>query len=96
VSAEPELDLVNQSSGAYIFRPSQKFPNATLVPETPVLTVSRGALVQEVRIEVNSWISQIVRLPATAAHLEVLALLLSFPLPLASSPISSSLSKQYH
>lgn len=71
VSAEPETDLNNQSSGAYIFRPSRKFPNATLVPETPVLTVSRGPVTQEVRIEVNSWISQIVRLSTSSEHLEL-------------------------
>lgn len=75
VSAEPEFDgVTNQSSGAYIFRPSHRFPSATPVElqgGVPKLSVNKGAIVQEVRIEVNSWITQIVRLSTLARHLEV-------------------------
>ncbi|XP_042461803.1 alpha-mannosidase At3g26720-like isoform X1 [Zingiber officinale] len=57
-----------QASGAYVFRPSGKFPiESDKVP----LTILEGPLLHEVHQQINSWIHQITRLHKTNEHVEV-------------------------
>jgi lysosomal alpha-mannosidase len=49
----------NQASGAYIFRPLENSSNA--VGDTVSVTSTSGNLVDEVRQQVNDWITQIIR-----------------------------------
>ncbi|KYB25900.1 lysosomal alpha-mannosidase-like precursor [Tribolium castaneum] len=48
-----------QASGAYIFRPKEN--EATVVSDSVTVTSTTGTLVDEVRQQVNDWITQIIR-----------------------------------
>ncbi|XP_062099289.1 alpha-mannosidase-like isoform X7 [Humulus lupulus] len=54
-------DFDSQASGAYIFRPNGAPP--TVVSRSVPLKVIRGALVDEIHQEFNSWIYQIGPIP---------------------------------
>ncbi|CAL9037049.1 probable alpha-mannosidase At5g13980 [Musa acuminata AAA Group] len=58
-----------QASGAYVFRPSGKFPiqSEKKVP----LTILQGPLLHEVHQQISSWIYQVTRIYKTKEHLEV-------------------------
>jgi lysosomal alpha-mannosidase len=49
----------NQASGAYIFRPIEN--SSTVVGDTVSVTSTSGNLVDEVRQQVNDWVTQIIR-----------------------------------
>ncbi|WOL03753.1 putative alpha-mannosidase [Canna indica] len=58
-----------QASGAYIFRPSGKFP--IKLEEKVPLTILEGPLIHEVHQQINSWIYQVTRIYKTKEHVEV-------------------------
>nr|BET03731.1 alpha-mannosidase [Allium cepa] len=57
-----------QASGAYIFRPDDKFP---IKPKYQDSTVVQGSLVDEVHQQINPWIYQITRAYKAKEHVEV-------------------------
>ncbi|XP_062846006.1 lysosomal alpha-mannosidase [Trichomycterus rosablanca] len=59
----------SQPSGAYIFRPSSSTP--FIVNKKPEVTVLQNSVVQEVRQQFSSWVSQVVRLYAESRELEL-------------------------
>ncbi|EEF31544.1 lysosomal alpha-mannosidase, putative [Ricinus communis] len=60
---------LQQSSGAYIFRPNGSPP--TIVARTVPLKVNRGPVVDEVHQQFNSWIYQVTRLYKDKEHAEI-------------------------
>ncbi|KDP43185.1 hypothetical protein JCGZ_22737 [Jatropha curcas] len=60
---------VQQSSGAYIFRPNGFPPN--IVARKVPLKVYRGPVVDEVHQQFNSWIYQVTRLYKNKEHAEI-------------------------
>ncbi|KAJ9189777.1 hypothetical protein P3X46_001031 [Hevea brasiliensis] len=68
-SGNDGTDKDPQASGAYVFRPNGTFPikSENQVP----LTFVRGPLLDEVRQQINPWISQITRIYKGKEHAEV-------------------------
>ncbi|KAL5566033.1 hypothetical protein UlMin_029197, partial [Ulmus minor] len=62
-------DIDAQASGAYIFRPNGAPP--TIISRTVPLKVIRGALVDEIHQQFNSWIYQVTRLYKDKDYAEV-------------------------
>ncbi|KAJ3678236.1 hypothetical protein LUZ60_002039 [Juncus effusus] len=62
---EPET----QSSGAYVFRPNSTI---SIAPKNKVpIAVYRGPILDEVHVEINSWIYQIIRVYKNKEHVEI-------------------------
>lgn len=59
--------FINRSSGAYIFRPTDK---ARSVAETTKFAIFMGNLVSEVHQEFNEWVSQVIRVYADQSLVE--------------------------
>ncbi|KAK9113343.1 hypothetical protein Syun_020140 [Stephania yunnanensis] len=62
-------DKVPQASGAYIFRPNGTFLIKS--EEKVPLTILRGPLLDELHQQINSWISQTIRVYKAKEHVEV-------------------------
>nr|CAD7458127.1 unnamed protein product [Timema tahoe] len=61
-------EVLNRSSGAYIFRPISLEP--TSISETVSTSVHRGVLVEEVHQVLNDWVSQVIRVYKGETHVE--------------------------
>jgi hypothetical protein len=69
----------SQASGAYIFRPNKTHAE-TVLNGTPTLSVTRGELADEVVQTFGDIVTQRVRLPRSAHHLEVTYTVTNLPI----------------
>ncbi|XP_067010796.2 lysosomal alpha-mannosidase isoform X2 [Anabrus simplex] len=60
----------NRASGAYVFRPSEHDPTSITNNTNSVFTIYKGELVEEVHQQINSWVSQTVRVYKQENHVE--------------------------
>nr|CAD7429116.1 unnamed protein product [Timema monikensis] len=61
-------EVLNRSSGAYIFRPISSEPIS--ISETVSTSVHKGVLVEEVHQVFNDWVSQVIRVYKGETHVE--------------------------